>query len=155
MSAHFYDAVVFYASIMRDIQVNGTDIVPVANFIAWAKNYSFESPVSGTVTLDENADRISKYVISLLNPKNGLFAVTHEDGKMKSFKSCWLRNASLYHQYFHFFKPSFSSSPTDPNVVPLGPITWPGRNGTMPPNEPLCGYNGKRAICAPSKQSPG
>ena len=153
MSAHFYDAVVFYASIMRDIQVNGTNIVPVANFIAWAKNYSFESPVSGTVTLDENADRISTYVISLLNSKNGLFAVTHEEGKWKVPKVADYETPVYIIDIF--FKPSFSSSPTDPNVVPLGPLTWPGRNGTMPPNEPWCGYNGKKAICAPSKQSPG
>lgn len=61
---------------MRDMFMNGTDIFPVANFVNWAgSNYSFESPIAGTVHLDANADRISSYVIKTFDKKSGLFEV--------------------------------------------------------------------------------
>ncbi|OWA52553.1 Atrial natriuretic peptide receptor 1 [Hypsibius exemplaris] len=126
VTAHYYDAVVFYASIMKDMFVNGTDIFLVDNFVNWAgSNYSFESPIQGTVWLDANADRISSYVVKTYNERSALF------------------------------EPGFSATPNSPVVVPLGALDWPGGKGVLPPNEPRCGYNGKNPICAPKPLSGG
>ncbi|OWA52554.1 Atrial natriuretic peptide receptor 1 [Hypsibius exemplaris] len=121
VTAHFYDAIVFYASIVRDMFGNRSDIFRVENFINMAgSNYTFESPIHGTVRLDVNADRISSYVVKTYNEESGLF------------------------------EPGFSVAPDSPIVVALGPLSWPGGAAVLPPNEPLCGYNGKNPVCAPS-----
>ncbi|OWA52552.1 Atrial natriuretic peptide receptor 2 [Hypsibius exemplaris] len=102
VTAHFYDAIVFYASIMRDMFINGTDIFPIENFITWYSNYTFDSPIQGAVRLDVNGDRISSYVIRTYNERSGVF------------------------------EPAFSASPVSPVIIKLGPFVWPGGNTLPP-----------------------
>ncbi|OQV15544.1 Atrial natriuretic peptide receptor 1 [Hypsibius exemplaris] len=65
---HFYDAIVMYGNALKQLRSDGfnvTDHAQLANFTQ--NSLTFTSPINGLITLDENGDRHSDYVISKFN----------------------------------------------------------------------------------------
>ncbi|OQV15547.1 Atrial natriuretic peptide receptor 1 [Hypsibius exemplaris] len=71
---HFFDAIVMYSDAVRQLRAGGFDVadkVQLANFTQ--NSLSFISPINGQITLDDNGDRHSDYVISKFGDELGRF----------------------------------------------------------------------------------
>lgn len=76
LKGHFFDVMVMYGSLLRHLLDAGfpvTDTAQVANFTQ--NRFTFFSPVNGQITLDENGDRRSDYVIGKFSKATNRFEV--------------------------------------------------------------------------------
>lgn len=76
--SHFYEAVIYYASLIHDVALVGGDILDINQILAlMTTNYTFYSPIHGRIDLDDSGDRIFSYVILTFDPDVLAFAVHH------------------------------------------------------------------------------
>ncbi|OWA53393.1 Atrial natriuretic peptide receptor 1 [Hypsibius exemplaris] len=71
--SHFYDSVIYYASLVRDMTAAGEDHKNADRMLERAVNYTFFSPVNGVVGMDENGDRKNSFKVRNFNPATGRF----------------------------------------------------------------------------------
>ena len=76
--SHFYDAVLLYGNMVAFLSSQGLDYTSGINFTNAVANYSFPSPVTGTVTFNADSDRLSSYDMLFFNPDNGKHEVRPE-----------------------------------------------------------------------------
>ena len=75
MTSHFYDAVIFYASMVRDLDIAGSDYRKGNVLGDFYANYTFNSPVNGKVVINDNGDRMSPYVIRTFDHSTSRYGV--------------------------------------------------------------------------------
>ena len=75
ITGHFFDSIVFYASIIRDLVALRRDYRDIRTFANKTFNYTFYSPLNGNVTTDRNGDRQCSYVLLNYDPVPARFEV--------------------------------------------------------------------------------
>ena len=142
---HFYDSIIFYASLVRDMVAAGEDYRDSDRLLDLTNNYKFYSPINGMVLMDENGDRQNSFVMRNFDPGTGRFEVntekvTHFDWLQKKLiHTCMLQVQHCATHIFMDFLLSFFSynriisvfRPTDQKAS----CHWAFWHG---PTEPLC-----------------
>ncbi|XP_055331179.1 atrial natriuretic peptide receptor 2-like [Paramacrobiotus metropolitanus] len=121
--AHFYDAIVLYASLLSSLVKMGAKVTDNEALWKIANNYSFTSPLSGLVQLDNNGDRLNDYAI-------------------KKFSDTSSR-----------FEPFLELPFATRTVQIVDKITWKDGMSFLPPNTPRCGFRGDNPDCIVRKDS--
>lgn len=75
MTSHFYDAVIFYASLVRDLAALGRNYKDADVIAQFYPQYSFYSPVNGEVQMNQIGDRKSSFLIQNYDPDIRRFTV--------------------------------------------------------------------------------
>ncbi|OQV15543.1 Atrial natriuretic peptide receptor 2 [Hypsibius exemplaris] len=118
---HWYDAFIFYASVLQEVAANGISVSnSEAVMTVFNSNFSFFSPLNGLVQMDENGDRQMDYA-------------------MKKFSVSSDR-----------FLPFLLFPYSQDNVTIVSDTAWKERD-SLPPNSPRCGFDGSALICKPNK----
>lgn len=60
---HFYETVLLYAQVIKNMDAAGKDYLSGRAFTATVANFSFVSPITGVVTFNKDSDRLLDYTI--------------------------------------------------------------------------------------------
>ncbi len=63
MTGHFYDSIIYYASMVHDLKEQGFDYRNGTILAGFYANYAFHSPINGEVRIQDDGDRLSAYVL--------------------------------------------------------------------------------------------
>ncbi|GAV02532.1 hypothetical protein RvY_13082-4 [Ramazzottius varieornatus] len=76
ITAHFYDSIIYYASMIRDLAEDDSPSFSGAALALLKQSFNFTSPINGPVTMSADGDRQSAYTIKNFNPISGQFERT-------------------------------------------------------------------------------
>ena len=75
MVVHSYEAIIFYGNVVSDLVKVGRDYTSAKVFGNHSDRYSFSSPISGQVVLNNESERRSYYLLNTFESATGSFEV--------------------------------------------------------------------------------